>query len=361
MEAALKAIGELPTGQQIPLLVETLIDSQRAVKDLQAKVQRLGAVEPETVEGIKPLNVSGTQQVAKFTKSPTMSVGMSFSKYKFSVETWQRLVLVPKKDQAILLVNSLPDDDYYGGLKEIVVKNIGWSAIQCEQGVENVLADLEKTIRSANFVRLMKWEKKWVELEQGSQSIEKHMLTLRQMVREAEEDFDFVVPPKMITSKMLSSCNAVTPENIGNIIANLDLAGDGRNIDSKVERRLKQYCNAVQQLGAQQNDEVFLKEIDNTGGRRGSSEVFNDGSNKKKESWEEKRRRCLERNLCYGCEQPIYTVGHRSAECPVSLAKRAHYEDRRKRKSHGSGSASSLNFSPVVHGSGSVSSQDNSS
>ena len=51
MEAALKAIGELPTGQQIPLLVETLIDSQRAVKDLQAKVQWLGAVEPETVEG----------------------------------------------------------------------------------------------------------------------------------------------------------------------------------------------------------------------------------------------------------------------------------------------------------------------
>ena len=36
MEAALKAIGELPAGQQIPLLVETLIDSQRAVKDLQA-------------------------------------------------------------------------------------------------------------------------------------------------------------------------------------------------------------------------------------------------------------------------------------------------------------------------------------
>ena len=147
MEAALKAIGELPTGQQIPLIMETLIDSQRAVKDLQAKVQRLGAVETETVEGIKPLEVSGTQQVAKFTKSfaqkantPTMSVGMSFSKYKYSVETWQRLVLVPKRDQAILLVNSLPDNDYYGGLKDIVVKNIGWSAIQCEQGVENVLA-----------------------------------------------------------------------------------------------------------------------------------------------------------------------------------------------------------------------------
>ena len=62
-----------------------------------------------------------------------------------------------------------------------------------------------------------------------------------------------------------------------------------------------------------------------------------------------------------GAQQPIYTVGHRSAECPVSLAKRAHYEDRRKRKSHGSGSVSSLNFSPAVHGSGSVSSQDNSS
>ena len=95
----------------------------------------------------------------------------------------------------------------------------------------------------------MKWEKRWVDLEQGSQSIEKHMLTLRQMVREAEEDFDFVVPPKMITSKMLSSCNAVTPENIGNITANIELAGDDRNINSKVEKRLKQYCSTALNKG----------------------------------------------------------------------------------------------------------------
>ena len=90
MEAALKAIGELPSGQQIPMLFQTHVESQKAVKDLQAKVQQLGTVEPETAEG---RNVSGTQQlIAKFTKSftekantPTMSVGMSFLKYKFSV------------------------------------------------------------------------------------------------------------------------------------------------------------------------------------------------------------------------------------------------------------------------------------
>ena len=363
MEAALKAIGELPAGQQIPLIMETLITSQKAVKDLQAKVQQLGAVETETVEGITPLEASGTQQVAKFTKSfaqkaktPTMSVGMSFSKYKYSVESWQRMVLVPKRDQAILLVNSLPDNDYYGGLKDIIVKNIGWSAIQCEQGVENVLAEIDKTIRSADFVRLMKWEKRWVDLEQGSQSIEDHMSTLREMVREAEEDFDFVVPAKMVAAKMLSSCNAVTTENIGNIIAKLDLAGDGRNIDHKVERRLKYYCNAVHQLGAQQIDEVFFQDTDINGGRRGSSEVSHEGSDKKKESYEERRKRCLDLNLCFGCEQPTYVVGHKSAECPVSLAKRSFYEDRKKRKS---GSASSLNFSPVVRGP--VSSQRNSS
>ena len=45
--------------------------------------------------------------------------------------------------------------------------------------------------------------------------------------------------------------------------------------------------------------------------------------------------------MCYGCEQPIYTVGHRSAECPVTLARKAHYADRKKRKSYGSGSVSS--------------------
>ena len=60
MEAALKAIGELPAGQQIPMLLETLVESQKAVKELQAKVQQLGTVEPETAE---ERNVSGTQQL----------------------------------------------------------------------------------------------------------------------------------------------------------------------------------------------------------------------------------------------------------------------------------------------------------
>ena len=274
------------------MLLETLVESQKAVKELQAKVQQLGTVEPETAE---ERNVSGTQQlIAKFTKlftqkanTPTMSVGMSFSKYKFSIESWQRVVDIPKKDQAVLLVNSLPDNDYYGRLIEIVAKNIGWSAIQCEQGIENVLAELDKIIRSPNFVRLMQWEKKWAELKQGLQSFERHILTLRQMVRDAEEDFKFVVPAKMIASKMLLSCSAVTPENIGNITANIELAGDDRNINSKVEKRLKQYCSTVQQLGAQQNyGYVLLAEKDvfghDIGGQRGSSEVLlNVGTYKK--------------------------------------------------------------------------------
>ena len=157
-----------------------------------------------------------------------MSAGMNYSKYRFSVERWQKGVDIPKRDQATLLVNNLPDNDYYGGLKEIVAKRLGWEKIQCNDGVENVLNELDKIIRSPDFVRLMQWQRKWGDLKQGTNSFEKHMLILRQLVRDAAEDFNLEVPPKMIWSKMLLSCSAVQPENIGNITANIELAGRGQ-------------------------------------------------------------------------------------------------------------------------------------
>ena len=77
-----------------------------------------------------------------------------------------------------------------------------------------------------------------------------------------------------------------------------------------------------------------------------STSLLNPAS--RNQGWEEKRKRCLEYNLCYGCEQPIYTVGH--AECPVTLARKAHYADRKKRKSYGSGSVSSQDNSSQSSG-----------
>ena len=91
--------------------------------------------------------------------------------------------------------------------------------------------------------------------------------------------------------KMLLSCSAIQPENIGNITANIELAGDDTDIDSKVEKRLKQYCSTVQQLGSQQTSgdnkimfverDVFghiIEEQGSSSGQQGDiSDVFLNG------------------------------------------------------------------------------------
>ena len=145
-EAALNAIKGLPTEQQLPRLLETLSENAKVVESLQAKIQQLEANPNDTVASNASNNDLSAQLLARFTKSytqkvntPTMSAGMNYSKYRFSVECWQKGVDIPKRDQATLLVNNLPDNDYYGGLKEIVAKRLGWEKIQCNEGVENVL------------------------------------------------------------------------------------------------------------------------------------------------------------------------------------------------------------------------------
>ena len=227
MEAALNQIKDLPVDQQIPKLLETLIARDKEIESLQTKVDSI-----ENVDGGVTMDADGVAAfVGRFSKSfsqkactPEMSVGMNFSKYKFSVECWQKLMShIPKKEQATMLINGLPDQDYYGGLKKIVTQRLTWDKIQTNEGVDLILKELDNIIRCPSFVRLMQWQKKWNDLTQGNQSFEKHMLALRQLVRDAEEDFDFRIPPKMITAKMLLSCSAVTPENIGNITANIEL------------------------------------------------------------------------------------------------------------------------------------------
>ena len=166
-EAALEVIKGLPVEQQLPKLLESLSENVKVVENLKTKIQQLESNPNDAGTSNAGGNDLGAQILARITKSytqkvntPTMSAGMNYSKYRFSVECWQKGVDIPKKDQATLLVNSLPDNDYYGGLKEIVAKRLGWEKIQCNDGVENMLSELDKIIRSPDFVRLMQWQKK---------------------------------------------------------------------------------------------------------------------------------------------------------------------------------------------------------
>ena len=139
-KAALEAIRNLPPEEQMEKLLEALVQREDTITALKQKVNDLEAPDDEDEE------LTNAQIIARFTKSytqkvntPSMQVGLSFQKYKFSVRCWEKMVDVPKKAQATLLVNNLPDTDKYGGLKELVVQTLGWPKIQCLDGVDNLL------------------------------------------------------------------------------------------------------------------------------------------------------------------------------------------------------------------------------
>ena len=58
------------------------------------------------------------------------------------------------------LVNHLPTQDNFGGLKRIVVERIGWDDIQTANGVQKLLDTLGEICQSPTFVRLITWQKK---------------------------------------------------------------------------------------------------------------------------------------------------------------------------------------------------------
>ena len=112
---ALQAIKDLPPGEQMAKLIETLLQREDTIEKLQKKVSELEPADDEDIE-----ELTNAQIIARFTKSytqkvhtPSMQVGLPFQKYKFSVRCWEKMVDVPKTAQATLLVNNLPDPVNY--------------------------------------------------------------------------------------------------------------------------------------------------------------------------------------------------------------------------------------------------------
>ena len=223
---------------KIDKLLTLLSTSQQTIASLQGQVGNLsqaaagGQEGPITVDREWLFSRSYTQKV----NTPKMEVGMTFTVYKFNVRCWQKTIegQLSKKAQATLLVTNLPDTDAFGGLKRIVVEKLGWSNIECPQGVDNVLDTLDAIIRSPSFVRLISWMKRWEKLDQGGSNFDKHVLNIKHHVKMAEEDFGIKLPVKLIAAKLLSSSSNITPENVGSITAGLDLTtGDDQEQDPK--------------------------------------------------------------------------------------------------------------------------------
>lgn len=296
-------------------------------------------------------------EVPKYTKS--------YREYKFDINVWENAAeTIPKKDRGPLLVSSLPQDDRFGGLKSIVVNNVGWEKIKSEDGVKHILDCLDSIILCPSFVRLVNWLEEFEKLEQGQSSFDKFIQKFRALIRRGEDDFKINFDEKLITAKLLKSCSSVSASNLATLTANLNMEGVDNEMSRKVETAIRTHTSTNAQLSkhnASQSDQQRIhmtaaaEDCDpygvkrkysedeegvyqakggrgrGRGGRGGGGGRPPPGDSGKTnsgppgETKEARRERCLREGLCLYCTEK----GHMISDCPKKIKKD---EDIEKRK-----------------------------
>ena len=89
------------------------------------------------------------------TKVPTLEKGMTYAKYKINVDMWKSAMkgYMSEKNMGMTLLQSLPNEDNRGGIKEQAWKKLGIDKLLCRDGVKNLLQFLDKKLLKTNFVR----------------------------------------------------------------------------------------------------------------------------------------------------------------------------------------------------------------
>ena len=89
------------------------------------------------------------------TKVPTLEKGMTYAKYKINVDMWKNAMkgYMSEKNMGMTLLQSLPNEDNRGGIKEQAWKKLGRDKLACKDGVTNFLQFLDKKLLKTDFVR----------------------------------------------------------------------------------------------------------------------------------------------------------------------------------------------------------------
>ena len=82
------------------------------------------------------------------TKVPTLEKGMTYAKYKINVDMWKNAMkgYMSEKNMGMTLLQSLPNEDKRGGIKEQAWKKLGRDKLACKDGVTNLLQFLDKKL-----------------------------------------------------------------------------------------------------------------------------------------------------------------------------------------------------------------------
>ena len=143
------------------------------------------------------------------TKVPTLEKGMTYAKYKTNVDMWRNAMkgYMSEKDMGMTLLQSLPNEDNRGGIKEQAWKKLGMDKLACKNGVTNLLHFLDKKLLKTDFVRCIELNDKHMAIKHHEGwSIDKYIAEAQQ-VWEQIADLGYSVPAPMKCASLIRGLN----------------------------------------------------------------------------------------------------------------------------------------------------------
>ena len=143
------------------------------------------------------------------TKVPTLEKGMTYAKYKINVDMWKNAMkgYMNEKDMGMTLLQSLPNEDNRGGIKEQAWKKLGRDKLACKNGVTNLLQFLDKKLLKTDFVRCIELNDKHIAIKhQEGWSIDKYIAEAQQ-IWEQISDLGYSVPAPMKCASLIRGLN----------------------------------------------------------------------------------------------------------------------------------------------------------
>ena len=192
-----------------------------------------------------------------------MSPTISYKSYVHSIEIWQNSVKIPLKDQAMILINGLPQKtDRFGDLRALMVTNIGYDTLKSDTGVESLVKELDKLFKPNTFTSIVNWLKNFENLTQGNNSVEVFFQNARELNTQASEEFDFELPSQLLAAKLMIGCNTISPDQFASITSTINLGIKGQdgkvdaNLHTKVEDAIRQYTTTTSALDKTKSGKV---------------------------------------------------------------------------------------------------------
>ena len=169
------------------------------------------AVISESGEGGSVTAVSTTTMASSTSvklSAPAFGGEKSYEQYMMEVDAWCAVQhSIPKKDQAVILALSLPDNDSTG-VKDKLFHDLSLSDLNCDNGVETFKAFMENLFKKDDLTLIYE---RYTQFEQckreGKQTVEEYILEFDRRYKRAEKK-GLVYPDVIKAFKLLDNGTA---------------------------------------------------------------------------------------------------------------------------------------------------------